>query len=1839
MLAAGGGCAADEPAGQAGGLLVELRERFPAAASQLRAEDLGEANRLEVAPPERAGETLRIGLPGVAVEVRAPGAAAVGRELEDGVSVYRGAYQDADVLLVPSSRRVEELVYLRSARAPVRFEYQVSVAGGSLRESGEVVDASGVPRLRVARPWALDAAGRRVDARLDVHGSTLSVELDAVGLDYPVLLDPSWEITVGAMAQPRYDAALALLGDGRVLACGGTADGVTPLSSCELYDWQSGTWTTTPAMSAPRMAATANVLPNGKVLVCGGGTDKCEIFDAAQGSWKPVPTMVASRSGATATLLLAGKVLMAGGDAQGKAELYDPVGDKWSAAGTIAPRSGATAVRIGDDRVLLAGGWSSGKPVADADIYDPKGNSWSDTAPLPEPRAEHTATRLRTEKVIVAGGTTDGKTAAGSAVLYDEVGGKWAATGSLGTARRRHGAALLPSGKLLVLGGSDGNAALASTEIYDPGGGTFGPGETLKQARERPGTALLASGDVVVLGGLDGKAVGAVERYAATGSWSPTAKIKCSWSLSGSGLTTATLLPTGMVLATTGMGANAGLYDPATETSFCTGLLQYYVNLPYRPTATLLLSGRVLVVSTGGAQVYDPKQHTWTATAPMAHPRYGHSATLLPTGRVLVAGGNPSAPELYDPEQDSWTSAGSMVQPRSEHAAALLPTGKVLLCGNEGPCSSSAELYDPVGNTWTPAASSSCCHCGNIKATLLATGKVLATGKCAALYDPEKDSWSPAGDMITERQYHTATLLPNGKVLVAGGCPWGCGQGAIAGAELYDPATNSWAAVGSMTMARLAHGATILPSGKVFVVNQLGWADLYDSGLDYLKAWQPTVGSALPSPAMPSEQLTATGAGFRGSSQASGGGALGAAADVPVVGLLPLEGALPRWLRPSTFDGGSLSVTIPPEHPLRIDLVTVFVAGIPSHSTITQVGPGAVGGPCALDQECISNHCIEGVCCAGVCAPCQSCNLPASQPGLCANLKYYLDDNVPPGACTGANTCDGQGNCKKKNGGPCNHPSECASGFCVDGTCCQDGCSKTCYACTTGTCTTLIAVGLPDPNSQPPCTDANACDGAGNCRKRNGQPCAKADECVYGFCADGLCCDQPCQGLCRACIAAKKGYGKDGACEPVGIGADPDNECLDEGSPACGLNGLCDGKGACQSYPVPKGCTPVPCGDGLECKSGICVDGVCCDAACDGTCEACRAILKGGGEDGLCQFVAVGIEEPSGVPPCEAANACDGAGHCRKKNGQKCAKPEDCAFGFCADGLCCDAKCEADCSSCDLPGKAGACSPEPEGAVDGACLGKMRCDGAGKCRKVQGEKCASGPECLSGFCADEACCQNACDGKCVACNLIAGTCTPHGFGSDPDGDCGPQERCNGFGLCRKQDGQGCAGGSECLSGNCADGVCCAAPCSGPCDVCAAKLGASEDGTCTWLVAGEPGSPSCTPYVCTGASAACGASCASSKDCAAGAYCAAPQCLYKKLPSKACVLGEECTSELCVDGVCCMTLCDGTCEACNIMAGVCKPQLVNTDPDGNCGLGERCDGFGACKKMNGEACAAGGECLSGKCVDGVCCDAPCSEACDVCAKSLGADENGTCAYAKAGTAGSPSCTPYVCTGASAQCGTTCAAGTDCAPAAYCSSGECLDKKADGKACASAEHCGSGFCVDGVCCDAACGEACLACSAPLKAAGRDGVCGPLPAGLEDASGKPPCQATSACDGAGKCKQKNGQACLSADTCLGGYCLEGYCTGIGCVSGDCGAYRCNLEAASCRTSCRNTGDCAAGYRCDSSQRCVADAAAAVAGQGCTCRAAGGDDRRAGGGWAVLLAAVGAAALRRRGRPGARE
>jgi hypothetical protein len=257
-------------------------------------------------------------------------------------------------------------------------------------------------------------------------------------------------------------------------------------------------------------------------------------------------------------------------------------------------------------------------------------------------------------------------------------------------------------------------------------------------------------------------------------------------------------------------------------------------------TATLLGDGRVLVVGGSAnpdaqtaAELFDPGTERWTATGSMAEARDAYTATLLLDGKVLVAGGYSGDPlasaEVYDPSSGRWTATGSMNRGRGGHTATLLPDGRVLVVGGTteailmegGPRSAAAELYDPSSGKWTATASMGEART-SFSATLLRDGRVLVAGgdggfQAAELYDPSSERWAATGSMADGRIGHSATLLADGKVLVAGGCA--CSEpGAWASAELYHPSSGKWTATGSMGTARIGHAAaTLLPDGRVLV--------------------------------------------------------------------------------------------------------------------------------------------------------------------------------------------------------------------------------------------------------------------------------------------------------------------------------------------------------------------------------------------------------------------------------------------------------------------------------------------------------------------------------------------------------------------------------------------------------------------------------------------------------------------------------------------------------------------------------------------------------------------------------------------------------------------------------------------------------------------------------------------------------------------------------------------------------------------------------------------------------------------------------------------------------------
>lgn len=940
----------------------------------------------------------------------------------------------------------------------------------------------------------------------------------------------------------------------------------------------------------------------------------------------------------------------------------------------------------------------------------------------------------------------------------------------------------------------------------------------------------------------------------------------------------------------------------------------------------------------------------------------------------------------------------------------------------------------------------------------------------------------------------------------------------------------------------------------------------------------------------------------------------------------------------------------------------------------------AAGQDCKVAgcRDCVTGNCVDGVCCESGCGgACQTC---AATPGTCTTVTNADDVSQ----CAGQDTCDAAGACKKKNGQSCGAAGECASGFCADGYCCNGACSGGCDVCnvTPGSCTTVVSGSAgADPSCAPylcgggsacptscakdgDCAGGGYCDASGHCvaQKAQGAKCdlaAGADckqagchACSSGNCVDGFCCNSACTGSCNRCDGFTQRWagGTDGTCAtaPPSYPGDPDcgaytctgsavtcNGSTCSSDSYCGSGYYCDATGHCSSRKgkasqcdaaAGKDCLVSGC---RVCTTGNCVDGYCCDSACDGPCDVCSATK------GTCTSAAKGSP---GEPLC-ALYLCPGAGAwC----GTSCNADADCATNaWCRTS---DHTCQADQSS--------------------------------------GDACTSASQCGSGYCVDGVCCSSACDGLCVACAATlkesgtqSGTCGPAKAGSDPRDDCSVDGAnscdrdgtCDGKGACRLYE-QGTSCGATSCTGNLVAG-----------DVC------DGFGECK-TVSGQD----CAPYTCR--SGSCSTPCATDDDCTAGNFCDATTCVPKLALGHACTTSSTCGSGFCVDGICCSSACDGTCQACRaadkesgVDDGTCAAAKVGLDPhddcpddgvascdrDGacngkgacrlyaqdveclppDCGTGSvptthACDGNGTCvataaadckpnvcvagvcetacttdgdcandawceggvckaKGKNGDPCTRKGGCASNICADGVCCNAACASQCEACAEP---GSEGTC-------------TPV--TGKPRGGRAACTAGT--------AENVCAEATCDGTertACAghvgSSVECRAASCAGGIATVAAKCDGKGGCPAEQTVKCEPYTC------AGDACGKAPCAADSDCSDKFRCDGSK-HDCVPRDTTT--------CSTDGHTQNnpdgtttDCAPYACVGNA--CKTDCNSIDDCASPNVCDGTKSCIAPRAAAADedGGGCGCRVAGESGERGGRGAVVFAALAGLALVHRR-------
>jgi len=701
-----------------------------------------------------------------------------------------------------------------------------------------------------------------------------------------------------------------------------------------------GPWATTGSLLTGRAGLQAEAV-GGAVYALGGTTGGCpqppalasEAYDPDANTWSPKATLTAPPGNGGqrtefATAVLNGKIFAFGGGNCltffADVQVYDPATDSWSARHPMpTARVYGVAAAVNGKIYLIGGLIGDPGPIAPTLEYDPATETWITKAPMPTDRIRPGAAVIDGKIYVVGGATTTG-VPVDTVEAYDPATDRWTPLAPMSTARSKPAVGNV-NGLLYAFGGVNSSFVIvASGEMYDTALDMWFDAPPLPAARVGAGAAVL-EGVLYVIGGQSATVTGNATTFAFTpsgsGSWSATGSLAQRRFLFGGAIA----LPDRRVLVAGGFNyqqgtlASAELYDPATGTwsaASSMGTARRGHGSVRLPNGKVLVAGGLV----SSAELYDPTTDTWSATGSMSVSRYLPTATLLPNGKVLVAGGYDASftptttAELYDPATGTWSMTGSMATGRTLHAATLLRNGKVLVTGgwNGGPISS-AELYDLATGTWSATASMTITRDSHT-AILLPDGTVLVAGgetsggigvASAGIYSPDTGLWSTTSSMTSPRAGHTATLVPGGRVLVAGGLSRNAVGAELATAELYDAATATWSATGSMANARYAHGAALLHSGKVLVAAGNGFND---SPLASAELYEPTAPSPPPLAADTTPPVVTVPASLllEATSAAGAVGTFQASANDDV------DGPLPVTCNPasgSTFPLGTTTVT------------------------------------------------------------------------------------------------------------------------------------------------------------------------------------------------------------------------------------------------------------------------------------------------------------------------------------------------------------------------------------------------------------------------------------------------------------------------------------------------------------------------------------------------------------------------------------------------------------------------------------------------------------------------------------------------------------------------------------------------------------------------------------------------------------------------------------------------------------------------------------------------------------------------------------------------------------------
>ncbi|MFO0553600.1 MAG: kelch repeat-containing protein [Polyangiaceae bacterium] len=924
------------------------------------------------------------------------------------------------------------------------------------------------------------------------------------------LYDPQTATTrpTGFLRTPRSGHTATLLEDGRVFIAGGAA-----VTATEIYDPATGLFDDGPDLLAAEAGVAANLLEDGRVLV--SNKTAAEIVDvAANTSTAASAYAIASDITPLTATLADGRVLLVGSNAIGVvSQIFDPATNGFTPTGAgpadVFPLD-STLTRLRDGRVVLTGGCPCGS-IGGPDfswggtgIFNPVTATWTTGGNFVYARHGHTATLLPNGRILFTGGSdAEGAPERTTAELFDPTTNNVSLVPTpMNNARGAHTATLLPTGDVLLLGGQQ-----ASAELYvaaGTGGSITAPAiSQMKRERERHTATLLLDGRVLLAGGAS--------------------------SFIG--------LPTPMVET----------FDPATNTftaaaDMVTERREHVATL--LPDGRVLLSGGVASDGTplASTELFDPSTGLFVAGPDMSEVRVAHTATLLTDGRVLLAGGRgteyafnvtPSATaDLFDPTTNTIAkAAGDLPVALERHAAALLPSGRVLLVGK-----TSAALFDPTADTFsltgTPGAARN-----EVEAAVLPSGKVLVTGGstlAAEIYDPVSGSFAFTGTTDAGRVMSRVTLLPQGQVLVTGGELEAVEPPVLSTTQLFDPLYDGFVAAGSTAIGHAKHTATVLFDGTVLVAGGVG-CELPCAPIAIANAERTTfaskgfankpVISSAPTSGAGGELVSITGVRLRGLEGSSG--RYGAApANYPIACWQSLLYGAVTVGRITAFDDTSATWQIPSTAYTGPGLLRVVVNGVPSEPVLFAISSATQAAPCEFDADCASGSCADGVCCDSPCdGSCEGCTAARKGSGVdgeCGPVPPELDPNDA---------------CVVSDGAPCTTDGQCESGFCVDGVCCAVACTEQCEACDVegsfGTCVPVTGaphgdrLACSDEPASDPCSNP-VCDGVtrATCEGVVGpcspfacgdtaclSSCDTDDECATGFhCEDHACVAGKCDG-------------------------------------------------------------------------------------------------------------------------------------------------------------------------------------------------------------------------------------------------------------------------------------------------------------------------------------------------------------------------------------------------------------------------------------------------------------------------------------------------------------------------------------------------------------------------------------------------------------------------------------------------------------------------------------------------------------------------------------------------------